>query len=201
MSTPNIHPNRESWLQAFTEASRPHFEDAGFPLPKNIRMAIGFTSKGERGKRIGECWADVCSADGTFEIFIVPSLDDPARVADILTHELVHAAVGIEAKHGRIFKKCATALGLEGKMTATVAGERWFLWARPILDALGPLPHAALKSGRISTAPKKQTTRNIKVECDACGFTFRTAQKWIDASIDGLRCPNADCDGTAHPAE
>ena len=86
---------------------------------------IGFTSAGQRGKRIGECWSDLASADGAFEIFIVPGIDDAARIAGILTHELVHAAVGLKAGHGAVFAKAARALGLEGKMTATTEGPEW----------------------------------------------------------------------------
>ena len=35
-------------------------------------------------------------------------------------------------------------------------------------------------------------SRNIKCVCDACGFTFRAARKWLKG---GLRCPRATCDG------
>jgi hypothetical protein len=198
--TNNNFRTREAWLQAFATEARPHFKDAGFPLPENIRMAVGFTSKGDKGKRIGECWASEASQDGTFEIFIVPRLSDSARVADILTHELAHCAAGIAAGHGPIFGKLARALGLEGKLTATTGGEKWHLWANPILDALGPIPHASLGSSAISSGPKKQTTRMIKVTCDTCGFSFRTSRQWIDkAGDEGLRCPDVTCDGHAAP--
>src|SRR3546814_5983050 len=72
------------------------------PLPARIRVAIGFTSSGRKGKAIGECWDNRLSADGHFEIFIRPDLAHapdamPAQIAAILAHELVHAAVGIPA--------------------------------------------------------------------------------------------------------
>ncbi len=191
---PKPAATREGWLNAFTDAARPHFAAVGAPLPARIRMAVGFTSKGARGKRIGECWGAAASADQTFEIFIVPTLADSARVADILTHELVHAAAGLRAGHGPAFRRIATALGLQGKMTATTAGPEWFAWAQPILDRLGPIPHAALAGG-LSSAPPKQTARNIKRSCTECGLTFRLAQCWIDQAGDDLRCPDSSCNG------
>src|SRR3546814_19793819 len=70
------------------------------PLPDRVRVAIGFTSAGAKGKAIGECWDNRLSADGHFEIFISPDLAHapdamPAQIAAILAHALVHAAVGI----------------------------------------------------------------------------------------------------------
>lgn len=189
-----IHPTREAWLNAFTTAARPHFDRVGFPLPAEVRCSIGFPSRGARSKVIGECWSNAVSADGHFEIFLRPSLQsDASRIADVLTHELVHAAVGLEAKHGRLFAKCAKALGLEGKMTATVAGDAWREWAQPILEALGPMPGASLGDLAASSAPKKQTTRMLKLECPECSFSCRTTAKHIEAH-DELMCPTG-CGG------
>ena len=176
---------REDWLMKVTEGFRPVFDELGHKLPP-VRMAIGFPSTGARGKRIGECWSDVCSGDNTHEIFIHPSIDNPMRVAGILVHELVHAAVGIPAGHGPKFRKLAVALGLEGKMTATTEGEAFKQTAQPILDKAGPLPHAALSAG--NNGEKKQSTRMIKCECPCCGYTVRTSRKWID-EVGAPICP------------
>ena len=184
------HETREAWLNAFAREAAPHFEEAGFPLPPNVRISIGFPSAGAKGKAIGECWSSVASRDGHFEIFLKPTLETDSRIADVLTHELVHAAVGLEHKHDRVFKRCATALGLEGKMTATVAGDQWRAWAEPVLAKLGPMPGAPLAN--MTTGKKKQTTRLIKCECDTCGFVFRATRQWI---LDAMRCPDPDCDG------
>lgn len=189
---------REEWLNAFLAAARPHFERVGFALPENVRASIGFTSGGMRGRSIGECWGSTSSVDGHFEIFLRPSLNDDARVADVLTHEAVHAAVGLEAKHGGKFRRCAVALGLEGKMTATVAGPRWREWALPILAELGAMPGAPLRE--FHSGKPKQSTRLIKCECDSCDFTFRTTRKHLDANPNGLRCPSHDCDGQMQEA-
>lgn len=185
---------REEWMNAFTKAAKPSFVKTGYPLPDKVRCSIGFTSKGHKSKRIGECWSSKASKDGTFEIFIVPTEGDSSRIADILTHELVHAAVGLEAKHGKIFKKCATGLGLEGKMTATTAGPKWKEWAGPILAKLGPMPHASLNDMIAPPRPPSDSkNRHVKCEC-SCGIIFRTSRKTL-AAVQDLRCPNADCDG------
>lgn len=188
-----IHDTREAWLNAFVTEARPMFDDTGYPLPALIRVSVGFTSSGNRGKSIGECWSSVASDSGHFEIFIRPSEAETARVADILTHELVHAAVGLEARHGATFKACATALGLEGKMTSTVAGEAWYKWALPVLDRLGPIPAAQLHDGTRSGRPK-QKTYMLKIQCNDCGWTARATAAHVHG-FAYLGCPVPDCDG------
>lgn len=97
---------------------------AAIPASRPCRVAIGFTSRGAKGKAIGECWDNRRIGDGHFEIFIRPDLAHapdamPAQIAAILAHELVHAAVGIAAGHGRAFKRVSVGLGLVGPMRAT----------------------------------------------------------------------------------
>ena len=185
--------NRESWLNRVAIGMAPLFDALGPPLPDRIRVAIGFTSAGRKGKAIGECWDNRRSADGHFEIFIRPDLAHapdamPAQIAAILAHELVHAAVGIAAGHGRAFKRIAVGLGLVGPMRATTPGEAFLAVVAPILVAAGPLPHARLDTGGQTTAPKKQAARMLKCECQACGYTVRTARKWLETAGAPL-CP------------
>lgn len=118
-----IHDNRESCLNGVAAGMTPLFEALGAPLPDQVRVAIGFTSAGRRSRAIGECWDNRRSADGHFEIFIRPDLAHapdamPAQIAAILAHELVHAAVGIKAGHGKSFKRVALGLGLAGPTRA-----------------------------------------------------------------------------------
>ena len=121
------HQTRESWLNAVALGLAPLFEalDAP-PLPSRVRVAIGFTSAGAKGKAIGECWDNRLSADGQFEIFIRPDLAQapdamPAQIAAILAHELVHAAVGIPAGHRKAFERVALGLGLVGRCAPMLA--------------------------------------------------------------------------------
>lgn len=137
--------NRESSLNRVAIGIAPLFTALGPPLPDRVRVAIGFTSAGRKGKAIGECWDNRLSADGHFEIFIRPDLAHvpdamPAQIAAILAHELVHAAVGIPAGHGRAFKRIATGLGLVGPMRATTPGDAFLAAVTPILAAAGPSP-------------------------------------------------------------
>jgi hypothetical protein len=50
---------------------------------------------------------------------------------------------------------------------------------------LGTYPHAALDP---SEGIKKQSTRLLKVECEACGYTVRVTRKWLDEAGSPL-CP------------
>ena len=197
--------NRESWLNRVAAGMAPLFEALDAPLPSRVRVAIGFTSAGRKGKAIGECWDNRCSGDGHFEIFIRPDLAHaadamPAQIAAILAHELVHAAVGIPAGHGAAFKRVALGLGLVGPMRATTPGEAFLAAIVPILDAAGPLPHARLDTDGESTAPRKQKTRMLKCECATCGYTVRTARKWLEQAGAPL-CPIEGHGVMEHPLD
>ena len=194
MTTPTTYATREEFLNAFIDAARPHFERVNAPLPPNVRVAVGFTSNGSKGRAIGEVWSSDASADGMFEIFINPTLADAAAVCAVLVHELTHCAVGLAAGHGPHFKRVATSLGLGGKMTATVPLAAWFDWAMPIIEGLGPMPYGALNADGDNNARPKQPTALRKVECPVCGFLARVTLKHI-APHAFLRCPNPECDG------
>lgn len=189
----NAYATREEYLNAFIEAARPHFTRVNAPLPSNLRVSVGFTSRGIKGSRIGECWSDDASEDGHFEIFIKPTLDGEAKVCAALTHELVHAAVGLDKGHNAHFKRVSASLGLIGKAACETAGEAWYSWALPVLEALGPMPYGAL-SGDHSSARKKQATALLKVECPVCGFLARVTKKHIEPH-SFLNCPVPECMG------
>ena len=161
-------PNREEWLASVTRALRPLFADHGFAIPANVQATCGFPSKSatsRKNTRIGECWDTTRSDANVFEIFISPIVADALEVAAILAHELVHATVGLKAKHKGPFIKCARAIGLEGKMTATTAGDAFKHWFDRNAESFGPYPHGKLNA---TSAPKKQTTRMIKCTCEEC---------------------------------
>lgn len=176
--------NREEWLMAIAAEMSPWFLELGLALPR-VRMAVGFTSRGKRSSRVGECWPPDHSADGTHEIFIAPTLDDPIRVAGTLAHELTHAAVGVDAKHGARFRRVALRIGLQGPMRATTEGPLFLERVEPILAAVGPLPHARLDW---SSGPPKQSTRLLKAYCEHCGYTARITAKWLN-SVGPPLCP------------
>jgi len=189
--TADYSETREAWLNAFVDQARPHFEAAGSPIPLNVRVSVGFTSTGHKGSTVGECWSSEASEDGHFEIFLAPTNQTDSRIADILTHELCHAALGMAAGHGKAFKALATTLGLTGKMTATIAGEGWYAWAAPILAILGPMPYAALRDG-MKPPRKKKKTYLLKVECGQCGWLARVTAAHCHPDMN---CPVPTCDG------
>src|SRR5260370_5735989 len=104
------------------------------------------------------------------------------QVAAILGHELVHAAVGVAARHGKEFRRVARGIGLVGQMSATTAGPEFEKTMRPILEGAGPLPHgrlqAAVGASSHSNRHKKQYSRQIKCACTNCGYTVHTTRKW-----------------------
>jgi len=171
--------NREQWLNECIKQLRPDFEQLGHPLPEKIRASCSWPSKSglaNKKRRIGEAWSSKNSADQSCEVFISPVLKDPLDVAATLVHELVHCAVGVEEGHKGKFPRLAKAIGLEGKMTATTAGETLAARLRAMTDAIGPYPHAELTH---SNAPKKQGCRLLKVVCE-CGCVVRMTRKWLD---------------------
>ena len=190
----NAIETREAWLvvAGATLANRMFKQYHAEPIAA-FRVSVGWP-KGSRGKAIGQVWPASLSGDGHNEIFISPILDDPSRVLDVLAHEIVHIAVGLSENHNKTFKRLATAIGLEGKMTATIGGEEFAKAIKPILKALGPYPHAslALAGERSPKGPgkggdregrHKQTTRMIKAECPECGYIIRTTQKWAKVGL------------------
>lgn len=179
---------REEWLNSALNALRPWFKDrAGATIPNDARVSVGFPGGGSARKRIGECWARKMSKDGVNEIFISPVLQDPVRMLDVLAHEAVHAVDDCVSGHKGEFKRVAKAIGLEGKMTATKAGEELQTELARVIALLPPLTHGALD---LSTR-KKQPTRLVKLECDGCGMILRTTAKWLEQTGE----PNCACGG------
>ncbi len=180
---------REQYLELAIEAMREGIFK-GYVIPK-VRVSVGFPGGGSARKRIGENWSPKASSDGIGQIFISPILDNVADILAVLVHELVHSVVGNEAKHGPVFRKCAIAVGLEGKMTSTVASTQLKERLNNLIATLGKYPHGKLNLNMRST--KKQSTRMIKMECSECGYIARTSQSNIDKHGPTL-CP---CNGEA----
>lgn len=170
--------NREQWLtEAVVALAEEVFTPAGLEVPE-VHVSVGWPGgKGRKNSVIGQCWHKDASADGVAQVFISPVLADGVDVLAVLAHEVVHAIDENASGHRGAFAKMARAIGLEGKMTATHAGEA-LLETLTTMDArLGAYPHAGMsadESGR-----KKQTTRMLKVVCPESGYTLRTTKKWL----------------------
>lgn len=182
---------REQWLEAAIKLMEPGFVQAGYEVPK-VRVSCGWPStRGISAKKtsLGECWDKSSAEDSVAQLFISPRLKEPATeygVLPVLAHEVCHAVVGNKAKHGKVFKACATKIGLEGKMTSTVGGAEFLKQAAAWVKQLGAYPHAQLNPAGRPT--KKQTTRMVKCECKECGYSVRTSRKWLEQSGAPL-CP------------
>lgn len=164
----NSIATREEWLTIAAGQCEVLFTELEHYIPE-YKVTCGFPSRSAVSKtktRLGECWAAERSDGNNFEVFISPLMDDPEQVVAVLIHEMVHVVVGTKAGHGGPFKKVALAIGLEGKMASTTAGEKLTEWIKGIIDGLGPYPHHKLVPTH--KEPKPQKGRMLKAECTVC---------------------------------
>ena len=175
---------REEWLNKGVELLKPLFKENGYTVP-NVKVSVGFT--GGSKNSIGTCWNAKVTGDNIAQIFIHPKIDDSSRVLDILAHELIHAIFPQDGHRGN-FPKCAKAIGLTGKMTATIASPELKEFLATIIAEIGDIPHAKLNYN--TSAKKKQTTRMVKLEC-SCGYIVRTSR----SNIENRGLPLCSCGG------
>ncbi len=137
---------REEWLNAAVDKLSHWFQEKEFPLPPLIKVGVGFTKGKGADKGIGMCVSPELTSDGTTHIFVCPTQQDPIRVLDILLHQLIHAAVGVEEKHRGNFKKLALSFGLSGKMSQTYAeaGSELYFHLSEIAEELKDYPHSGI---------------------------------------------------------
>ena len=180
---------REAYLVKGVEMLSPLFAANGITLPP-VKVSCSWPGGGSKQTRIGECWPRKCSAAQINEIFISPSIENSVRALDILTHELIHAVDDCEHGHKGPFVSMMKAIGLEGKPTATIAGERLHGELQAIVDTIGEYPHAKL------TAPgPKQKSRQLKAWCEDCGAVWRMSSLWIQQAVT---CPCCQSDSIDH---
>lgn len=181
---------REQWLLQMVERLRSVFERAGYPLPPHIRVSCGWPTQRAlaptgKSRSVGQCFSTACSADGAHEVFVSPALDGRQRVTEVLVHELCHAVDNCRHGHGPEFRAIATAVGLAGKMTATVAGPQLGERLNALLVQMPEYPHRTLDM-RVDGKP--QGTRLRKIVCPACGYTARTTRQWLDRGLPTCPC-------------
>ncbi len=191
----NTSRTREEWLREVLKwTSLSIFGCGDAPSqPNNIRISVGWPSSGGLGKKkrtIGQCWTFKASAGNFSEIFISPWLSDAKEVIATAIHEVVHATVGVEAKHRGDFVVASKAVGLQKPWTATTAGPEL---AEKIEDFLGkfePYPHAKLDPSTAAGPTKPQKNRQLKLECPdpSCGYVVRSTKKWIERGMPTCIC-------------
>jgi len=179
----SINLSRENWLNiAVSKFREGLFKEQGEDIP-TVTVSVGFPGGGSARKRIGEFWHAKATTNNVPQIFISPVKENVIEVLDILAHELVHACKP-DAKHGKEFGKLARALGLEGKLTATKAGEKLKARLATLANEIGPYPVGAINLN----SRKKQSTNLLKVYCDSCGYPTRVTRKWLD-KVGAPICP------------
>jgi hypothetical protein len=113
-------------------------------------------------------------------------MDDAVKVLSTLMHELIHAWDDCKNGHKGEFRRLAVALGLTGKMTATVPGDDLTIRLQDVAGKLGPYPHSALN---VNALGRKQATRQLKVHApECCGMIVRVTRKWLD-DVGYPSCP------------
>lgn len=168
---------REEWLMAAVAIFRTWFAEEETPLPDVVRLSVGY-AKGAKTNTIGWCYRKSAAEDEIHQIYISPTLTNPVDVLSTELHELCHAATDGHG-HGKVFGKIARAVGLTGKLTATVPGDDLRKELTEIAEELGPYPHAKLIP---TQAHKGQHGRyNTKLSCSVCQFKITSvSRKMLD---------------------
>ena len=192
--------SRENYLIQATDIMRKSlFKPKGYKVPK-VELSISWATHGNnsrntgKAKVLGQCFNRASSEKGINQVIITPNLDGTTidgtlNILGVLVHELVHAVDDCVSGHGKAFKDCATAVGLTGPMRSTGESDELKEYLRKnIIDKLGKFPHAQVNLSK----GKKQTTRNIKVECNCCEFSFRTSRKNLELMDEVSHCLACD---------
>src|SRR5260221_7286550 len=126
---------REAWLERAAAFLLDYMVQCGLPRTV-VRVSCGWPSRGGLGARvavIGQCFPPTVCRDGVPQIFVSPRIEESLQVLGVLLHELVHAAVGCQFKHGQVFSQAARRGGLAWPPPATTVGEG----VRPVLGGFG----------------------------------------------------------------
>lgn len=184
--------NREGWLNRAVRVLEPMLAQVGAVVdPNMIAVSVGF---GPRSRALGTCFPQHASDNPVSQLFISPVESDAVKILATLTHELIHASDDCASGHQGHFAKCARAVGLEGKLTATHAGDSLAESLKDVAAQLGEYPHHKLNLSQI----KKQKTMNLKMVCDNCDYIMRTTQKWLD-TYETFPCPCSDLTDLSNP--
>jgi len=171
---------REQWLNDMITEIRPIFEVQGSPLPTDIRVSTGIPSTYKRSGALSECFRESMSADGSFQIFISPTIAEPFKVAEQLVHQLCRTtSFGAYSYGAKTFCKVATEMGLVANFnrpkSEIVASPFFQDMYKSIIEGLGAYPHSELTL----EGSKTQSTRMLATECETCGYLLRTSKKWL----------------------
>lgn len=192
--------NREEWLNiALRELEEHVFIPNQIIRPNEcmIKVSCGWPAVralSVKKRTVGYCHKREQSGDKWNEIFISPLINDSLEVLATEVHEVVHAYDDCKSHHKGFFLKTMKTVGLEGKPTATHAGDLLTVCLNAIIERIGIYPHSELNP---AIKDKKQSTRLVKAECPACGYVIRTTRKWItEAGLPTCSCGAVFQEGT-----
>lgn len=157
------YTSREEYLLAAVEQLRPWFGKQNYDLPP-LKVSCGFPSKSPL-KNLGECWSPTATADGTTHIFVTPTHRNASDSIGTLAHELLHAALPDDAKHGPIFKEGMKKVGLEGKPKSAGPGPELQLYIDGIVEMLGEYPNSPLTPRPKPKKEQAQAKKSFKLFC------------------------------------
>lgn len=189
MPEQEVTPLREWWLEQASTFLIAHMVQHGLAAP-SVRVSCGWPSRGGMGSRavvIGQCFSPQVCADGRSHIFISPRIAESLTVLGTLLHELIHASVGNEHGHGKVFSQAARRVGLVGPPTATTVGDGLRPLLHAYLDRVGVYPHAAIHprpkekvGSRLrlyqcqcpSPVKVRVASNSFQARCERCGGLF-----------------------------
>lgn len=169
--------NREGWLTELASMVKPLFR--WVKLPPH-RLTCGWPSisgLSSKRRRVGECHGPRSSKGGVFELFVSPVLDDGLEVAGTVCHELAHVGAGIEAGHGKLFRRVCAVVGLtKGSPAQVMPGDALNETLRKLINKLGPYPHQAI----VARVKPARMSQSVTFEC-VCGFSCTASIKKVIA--------------------
>jgi|TARA_R110000765_G_scaffold93293_1_gene175970 hypothetical protein len=174
----NIEIEISIWLEKATQELQTQvFTPAKLRVPNQLRLNVGSmtgTAK-DRNHTLGCCYRkDVANGVNMITLNIsTTQAKDSGRVLDVLVHELIHAIDNNKHGHKGEFRKMALAVGLKGKMTATIATKKLKKVLAGIVKKIGKFPTKAVSLEGL----QKDVNRNLKLECNgtddvACDHGF-----------------------------
>lgn len=164
----------KNWFDQAIEEVSELFLAHGYTVPE-VEVTFGFTSKGLRSSRIGECWATRASDSKVNHIFISPTLTDSEDILATLIHECIHAIDDCEHGHGKEFKSIALKVGFKGPMRSTPAGPELKDKISKIINKIG-----AYDGPRITVSHKPRINKQpTRARCLECGYTVSVLSDFV----------------------
>jgi hypothetical protein len=129
---------REQWLLDAIEILRADMQHVA-PVPRDVLILDNWPGDVEFWSKQW-CLGTCSEAYGWVGIFVAPRVVDSIQALETLVHELVHASVGNDQGHNKVFTDAAYAMGLEGNPESTAAGAKLTTRLHEISDMLGTYP-------------------------------------------------------------